>query len=143
MLFPVLRLGEILERMSSRTFEALGVGRLHESSSVSRDVGRFFRLEALINTRFTEPLDMDQVAGALYITRRHLDRIVKEHYGRTLRELVTEKRLMLACRLLEETDRTVSDVAERSGFVNGTVMRGVFLKHLGLTPGEYRKSKKT
>jgi transcriptional regulator GlxA family with amidase domain len=51
---------------------------------------------------------------------------------------VERARLEIARRLLEQTSLYVEQVATRSGFSTGDRMRRVFLRRLGVAPGDYR-----
>ena len=54
-------------------------------------------------------------------------------------EQVQEIRLRRVKQLLTETDYTLPNVAEQSGFEYHEYMCRFFKKHTGMTPGEYRK----
>ena len=103
-----------------------------------KDITRFLLLEQLVSANYAEKLDLNEIAKRLCITRRHMDRIVKAHYGKTLRELVCEKRISYAERLLVDTDETIDKIAQRAGFSTGAVLKNAFVASTGMTPSEYR-----
>ncbi len=103
-----------------------------------KDIARFLLLEQLVSANYAEEFDVNEVAKRLCITRRHMDRIVKAHYGKTLRELVYEKRISYAKRLLVDGDETIAKIAHRIGFKTGTAFKNAFVDATGMTPSEYR-----
>lgn len=135
---PIFRLAEGLLRLAALPHETVGA-RSPDSRRVDHDVTRIACIEEMINSRFTMPYDPDALAASLYITRRHLDRIVRAHYGKTLRSLVNARRIRLAERLLTETDLTLSAIAERAGFGTSIAMKKAFLAENGISPREFRE----
>lgn len=60
-------------------------------------------------------------------------------YGEPVSEYVRGKRMELAGRLLRETNRSVSDVAEEAGYAHQGKFGSAFKRYTGLTPLEYRR----
>ena len=102
------------------------------------DITRFLLLEQLISANYTEEYDANEIAKRLCITRRHMDRIIKEHYGKTLRELIYEKRIDYAKRLLLQSDETIDAIARSVGFSGSSVFKNAFVSVSGIMPSEYR-----
>jgi len=59
-------------------------------------------------------------------------------YRRTPGEFVAAARLQAACRLLEESDIALNEVAQRCGLGTAATMRRLFLQRLGVAPVHYR-----
>ena len=102
------------------------------------DITRFLLLEQLISVNYTENYDANEIAKRLCITRRHMDRIIKEHYGKTLRELIYEKRIDYAKRLLLQSDATIDEIARTVGFSGSSVFKNAFVSKMGIMPSKYR-----
>jgi AraC family transcriptional regulator len=60
--------------------------------------------------------------------------------GLTPHQYVLEQRLHRARQLLEQKETALADIAVACGFSVQTHMTDNFRKHLGITPGEYRRS---
>ena len=60
--------------------------------------------------------------------------------GTTPHKWLTRQRVLLAQRLLEDTDLGVDDVAERCGFGAGALLRHHFRKVVGVSPADYRRT---
>ncbi len=60
--------------------------------------------------------------------------------GTTPHRWLTLQRVLLAQRLLEETDLGVDEVAAECGFGSGALLRHHFRKVVGVAPGDYRRT---
>ena len=105
------------------------------------DVNRVIMLEQIINHKFVDAdLKAEQIAEALFVSRRQLDRISTSRYGMTIRDLLNQKRLESAKKLLETTSEGIETIARQSGFQNKDAFLRNFRKEYGITPSEYRKN---
>jgi LacI family transcriptional regulator len=93
---------------------------------------RFIRAYACKDIGTTE------IARHVNVSRRFLEKQFRKTLGRTIHSEIQRMRLETAQRLLGETDWKLQTIAERSGFGQAAYMSAVFLKRLGLRPGEYR-----
>ncbi len=66
-----------------------------------------------------------------------LTRSFKNIYGKSLHAYVIEARLSEAARLLKETDMTISEIAERSGYLKTSQFSAAFKKRFGVTPSDF------
>ena len=136
--YPSLELSFVVKGLSDITPTVI-VPKPYDGNSVSagRDITRYLAIEHIISC-YTEPYNAKEIADRLYMTRRHLDRIVKAHYGKTLRELVTEKRVEHAKRLLADTDDSVEKIGRAVGFPSTVSFKNSFVALTGGSPREYR-----
>lgn len=84
------------------------------------------------------PLTVQQVADAVPMTRRSLERKFKDNYSRTPLAELHRLRLARAKHLLAQTDHPVSKVAEACGFGTPEYLATRFSKEVGTTPLRYR-----
>jgi transcriptional regulator GlxA family with amidase domain len=104
------------------------------------------RLQSLESTRgwalehLHEPISLDDLARRAAVSVRTLVRHFRSETGTTPLQWLTEQRLLLARRLLEQTDLPVEVVARRSGFGSGQTLRLRFRQALGTTPRDYREA---
>jgi len=103
------------------------------------DIKRMMKLDNIIGRLFMQDLKMADVAKQLYISPRQLDRIVRRRYGKSLRRVITEKRLKESERLLLTTDMTAERVGITVGFSSSASFYRGFCTAYGVTPAEYRK----
>jgi LacI family transcriptional regulator len=94
---------------------------------------RFIREHAI------HPLAVDDVLGEVHLSRRSIERKFRSLLGRTLLEEIRRVRLDHVKRLLNETDRTVADIAEQTGFSSPERLTIVFRDAMGVVPTMYRE----
>ncbi|MEP7069718.1 MAG: DNA-3-methyladenine glycosylase 2 [Usitatibacter sp.] len=80
------------------------------------------------------------LAGTLGVTDRHLRRVFQQEFGVAPVEYAQTQRLLLAKRLLTDTDLPVIDVAMASGFASLRRFNDLFRTRYRMTPGELRRS---
>ncbi|GAA1226286.1 DJ-1/PfpI family protein [Kitasatospora nipponensis] len=100
------------------------------------------RIEAVrrwIADHLTEDLSSDLLAARTNLSVRHFSRLFRASTGSTPAGYVEAARLEAARRLLEETGRSLPDIAAASGLGVVETLHRAFQRHLGTTPAEYRR----
>lgn len=97
------------------------------------------KLDSIINSRFSENIRADEIADALFLSKRHLSRIVSKQYGTTLKKLIVAKRLGAAKTLLTTTKMSVESIGSKVGFGTKSCFYTEFERYFGMTPTKYRK----
>lgn len=87
-----------------------------------------------------EPMTVEQLAARNHTSPRTFARRFRAETGTTPYSWLTLQRLLLAERLLEDTDDAVEAVAERAGFGTAAVLRHHFQQHRRTTPQAYRRA---
>ena len=77
-------------------------------------------------------------ADALAVHVGHLNRVLKEATGHTTTTLLGNRLAHEARRLLKQTTRNVSEIADQLGFADAAHFCTFFKRHTGLTPGDFR-----
>ncbi len=83
------------------------------------------------------------LADLLHYNGTYLGRIVKKHTGKSLFDYSMDFTMNAAAEQLRNSDQSVMEIASSLSFTNLTHFYSIFKKHFGITPGEYRESKKT
>jgi LacI family transcriptional regulator len=101
--------------------------------SIVRSAVQFVRAEAggLIGS--------EQVAAALGVSRRTLDRRFERALGRTVREELVRVRMQTARTLLADRSRRIAGVARACGYATPASFSRAFRRHSGRWPSEYRE----
>jgi len=99
--------------------------------------GAYFMREHLF-----EPITVNDLARAAGMSRRVFERRFTARVGRAPKEEVSRLRLERVKELLAETDWTLGQIAERTGFKYSEYLHTVFTQKTGTTPGQFRKASK-
>jgi AraC family transcriptional regulator len=101
-----------------------------------------FRQEHLvrdhIQTHLARRLTLDDLAGAVGLSKFHFARQFRASTGTTPHEFVLRARLDRARLLLERTDTPLGEVAQACGFSDQSHMNRIVKQRLGATPGAIR-----
>ena len=91
---------------------------------------------------YTEPITLKQVANEIGYTSTYLSHCLSLMPDTNFRSLVNSARVEYAKQLLITTDKKILDVAFDCGFASESVFYSAFAKFTGMTPFQYRASKK-
>ena len=91
-----------------------------------------------VNAHLDENISLNDLAGALALSRYHFARGFREAMGMTPHEFVLRRRVARAQALLRRTRTPLHEIAAMCGFADQSHMTRVFKKQLGMTPGKYR-----
>ena len=86
---------------------------------------------------------VESLAAHAHMSPRTFARRFKAETGSTPHDWLTAQRLLLARRLLEDTDLGVEGIAMRCGFGNAATLRHHFTRRVGATPHGYRATFRT
>jgi AraC family transcriptional regulator, transcriptional activator of pobA len=92
-----------------------------------------------IDTHFKTRHRVSDYADELSISANHLNDVVKKHTGRTAGELIQERLLLEARRLLLYSAATAKEIAYALGFNDPAYFSRFFKNHIGQTPEEFRQ----
>ena len=96
-------------------------------------------LEILINNNFYSQKLPKFYSNHLNITTKHLNRVIKETIGKTTSQLISERIILEAKRLIVHSDNNLSNIAITLGFSDYAYFSKVFKSKTGLTPINFRK----
>ncbi|RBN50377.1 helix-turn-helix domain-containing protein [Flavobacterium psychrolimnae] len=112
---------------------------LHEAHSYNVKIKNF---EVLLEQNFKTEKAPFFYASQLNITLKHLNRICNEMLQRTTTEVITARIILEAKRMLMDKKFTVNEIATELGFDDYSYFTRLFKKHTGMTPTDFRISKK-
>jgi AraC-like DNA-binding protein len=92
-----------------------------------------------IRNHFHEEISVRELADRCQLSVRQFERRFREQVWATPRELIVRMRVQHACNQLRETKSPLAEIALSSGFYDQASFNRHFKKHLGITPGEYRR----
>jgi len=94
----------------------------------------------MTETNLEEPLSQEELAAAVGISRRQLERLFQRHVGRPPNRYYMQLRLDRARKFLLQTDMAVVDVAMACGFVSASHFAKCYRQFYGVTPRQARVS---
>lgn len=97
------------------------------------------RVEALLHDHADRPMDIAAIAAAVDIHPVHLARVFRRHHGCSPGEYLRRLRVLRACRLLTETDESLSAIAYGTGYADQAHFTRHFKRAMGVPPGAYRR----
>jgi len=95
-------------------------------------------LLAKLVTTLDQQTTVEDLAAAVHMAPRTFARRFRAETGTTPHDWITNQRVLLARRLLEETGLGVEAIAQRTGFGTAAMLRHHFVKRVGTTPQAYR-----
>lgn len=91
-----------------------------------------------VQKHLTEPVDIDALSKAMFISRTHLAVKFKKETGMTLTDFVLKEKIEEGKRLLRYTDKSISAIATHLGFSSQGHFANAFRKYANCPPNEYR-----
>jgi len=80
-----------------------------------------------------------EYADLLYVTPNHLNALCQDLLGKTAGELIRDRILLEAKRLLINANMTVTEIAYNLNFQDNSYFNRFFKKYVGVTPDDFRK----
>lgn len=91
-----------------------------------------------VQKHLTEPVNIEALSKAVFVSRTHLAVKFKKETGMTLTEFVLKEKIEEGKRLLRYTDKPLSAIAAYLGFSSQSHFSNVFRKYARCLPSEYR-----
>lgn len=108
-------------------------------ASFSRTTGRTVaRAMAIMQEHLERPLSVGEIAQQVGCTQRTLEQRVRAELNATPQAVYRRFRMILARKLVADTDQRVSEIAARCGYENASAMTRAFKAEFGQTPRQLR-----
>jgi AraC-like DNA-binding protein len=132
-----LKLLDILSKCTDKRF--LSFFETESSNSISNNT-RIQIAYSYIMQHYSDPnIKMGDVANQVQMTENTFSRFFQKQSFRSFSDFLTDLRLGKACKLILESDKTISEIGYLSGFNNLANFNRLFKKYRGFTPNEFRK----
>ena len=93
-----------------------------------------------INFHYTENLTVKQLADIENMSLTKYRQLFKKHTGVSPLDYIITRRINAACRMLETSNCSISEIAAKSGFSDPYYFSRIFKKKMGISPHKYRKT---
>ena len=109
----------------------------------SNEEGFIIRLNKIISDNLSNP-DLDQIllCREMGLSRASLFNKMKSITGAGAKEYITRIRIEKAKSLMENTDMSIAEIAEKTGFASQSYFSTAFKTSTGLTPSQYKQQNK-
>lgn len=120
----------------------IGVAGIHRVVDGLRDTphwyGRFSDVLKHIHRHFGEEIDLAMLAVRAGVSQSQLERRFRQLLGTSPGEYILRVRVNASRELLENTDRTVADIAQAVGFYDNSHFTRSFRRRMSCSPKQYR-----
>lgn len=96
------------------------------------------RAKLFIRDNLDRPITLEQVAGYLHLSKRHVSRIFSEGIHESFNHFVRKERVQSAAYMLKHTSVPIKTIAEETGFGTVHSFTRAFSQELGISPARYR-----
>ncbi len=100
-------------------------------------------LEELIDQQFLSIKSPSEYAEQMHMSSKHLNRIIKSLVNKTVTDIISDRIMLEAKRLLIHSDISVSELADELGYEDYSYFSRFFKKKSGQTPKQFRERYKS
>lgn len=118
---------EILEMMPTRTIKP-------DENQAMRTLVQY------CSNNFTKDLSLAILEEELHLSKYYISHLFGDKLGIRFNDYINSLRISEACRLLRTTDMSITEISDVSGFGTLRTFNRSFIKQMGMSPSEYRRS---
>lgn len=134
-LIYLLEIFEILVRTKGRSYLVLPGFSIKIESPEKLKLQKVYEY---ILANFSQKMELEKIAETSHMTTSAFCRFFKKYTGKTLFNYIKEVRIGYACKLLQDSDLNISEIAFQSGYNNIAHFNNQFKEICEKTPGNYR-----
>ncbi len=135
----VLGLLQILHMLSQTQEFSLLSSKEYANTLREGDTERMNRVHEYVMKRFRDKISLTEAASQANMSPTSFSRYFKNHANKTFSHFLAEIRIGYSCKLLQETEASVSEVCYASGFNTLSNFNRQFKSITRYTPLEYKK----
>lgn len=98
------------------------------------------KVSRYIADHLDEELTREQLASVAFVNPAYLSRLFRKETGMVLTDYILQEKMRKAADLLQDTDQSISEIADGLHYGNFSYFARLFRKVHGVTPQDYRKS---
>ncbi len=99
---------------------------------------RIVSAKLFMDKNFHEPIDLETISRQALLSRFHFHRLFTRIYRRTPHQYITQVRMEKARLLLNDDDKSVTEICNEVGFESLGSFSTLFKKEIGFAPQYYR-----
>jgi AraC-like DNA-binding protein len=112
--------------------------RAQRNESEKTAVTKYIR--QYLDEHYQSDISIGGMASSLRISMSYASHIFKDRYGISPKQYIIERRLGTAQKLLQLTEKQVSEIGEEIGFQSTSHFITIFKKYIGVSPMQYRST---
>ncbi|MES2590019.1 MAG: helix-turn-helix domain-containing protein [Bacteroidota bacterium] len=127
----------------------IDLSRLYEKETIAIQIGKSVyleqlnKLELLIEKYYKTEKSPAKYAEMLFITPKHVNRIVKECLNKTTSDLISERIILECKRLISHSTKSLTEISRELGFDEFSYFSRFFKKMTGKTLTEFKSEYKS
>lgn len=102
------------------------------------DMSRIHKINMLIHSYYDKEISLADISKLLYLSQSQTNRIIRQHFGMTWRELVIKKRMEVALWHIANRDWSLAEIASFVGYTSERGFYTAFKKYYNKAPGFFR-----
>lgn len=91
---------------------------------------------------FTKDLSLAILEEELHLSKYYISHLFGDKLGIRFNDYVNSLRISESCRLLRTTDLSITEISDASGFGTLRTFNRAFIKQMGISPSDYRRTNK-
>ncbi|WP_138750757.1 response regulator transcription factor [Paenibacillus sinopodophylli] len=120
---------------------AIGIMQNYDHENTSRNTP-VDKTKDYIHQHLSEEITMVDIANNVHLNADYLTRIFKKEVGVSISKYMINMKIEKAKELLENTDKSIGDIAMIVGYYNYSSFNRIFTKDVGMSPQEYKNSRR-
>ncbi len=133
-----IRIRESLSTIWIMLYELLH-SQLDRNMKSDKNNERLKMMIIYIHEHYADKITISELASAVYLSERECFRIFRNYLHITPTEYIRSYRLQEACRMLVNSQESITDIGRTCGLGNGSYFGKIFREFANCTPKEYRK----
>jgi AraC-like DNA-binding protein/quercetin dioxygenase-like cupin family protein len=135
----VLTLLHLLNVISNTNEYKLLSSKGYSNTLKESDTERMNRVHEYVMKKFKEKITLDEAASQANMSPTSFSRYFKNHANKTFSHFLSEIRIGYSCKLLQESEATISEICYASGYNTLSNFNRQFKSVTNYTPMEYKK----
>lgn len=113
-----------------------------ENDDITSNIDELTSIKQFLDNHYNRSITLDELSKQAHISKYHLSRLFKKHYGITINQYHIETRLLHAKNMLLYSNHSVSEISDLCGFGSIHSFSRLFKKKEKISPTHYRNLRK-
>ncbi len=102
-------------------------------------INLYAKIESYFYLNYSQQITLNSLAEYFSYSRTQMRRILDKCFAMTFTEKLREIRISAAKQYLQLSDMSIDEIADQCGYETRQGFESMFLKHVGITPNQFRK----